>query len=322
MKSKLLIWSVLLITGAVCALGQDIPQPISRQEYETWRQRKIAAQVEEENARKIQAFRRPTQRNNVTTGSTGSAPFTETAKKYLKTDDAVQNRFKSFLQTPNTGITTLLPEQTCQELDAKPRLKFDKLVERCPYIFIPGGASYFSFRQKDYVNYPLADLGFKDNLIFSLGSLNQGILVDLGDAKIEELSLDSKGIDYLSKYVPATTIEDAAKESAQFESGLKVNDLVYKNVVAFEKNKTYGLRVVAYNLYSLVPPAAAIAKSPDNKETRFYEFANDKREDVIVVFRVVENNADAGVVFLWKELKRTQSPEIMMPAKKPTGEDE
>jgi hypothetical protein len=308
--------------GAVCAaVGQDIPQPMSRQEYETYRQRRTAAQIEAENARKIETFRRPTQ-GNIPTIPIGSAAFTEMAKKYLKPDDAMRNRFKSFLQTPNTGITTLLPEKTCRELDAMPRLRFDKLVEQCPFIFIPGGASYFSFRKKNYVNYPLADLGFKDNLIFSLGSLNQGILVDLGDAKIEELSLDSKGIDYLSKYVPAATIEDAAKESAQFERGLKVGDLVYKNILALEKNKTYGLRVVAYNLYSLVPPATSIAKSPDNKENRFYEFSKDKREDVIVVFRVVEKNADAGIVFLWKELKRTQSPEIMMPAKEPTGEDE
>jgi hypothetical protein len=316
MKSKLIVLAVLFLS-AICAYGQDSSRspyprnPTNQQETQRIIYENARRENQFERIRRIAATNAARNNSSTVTVSTSSSELTEKAKKYLKTDAAFQDQYKSFLGFPKTGIVNLLPEKACTEIESKPKIKFDKLIERCPFIFIPGGGGFFSFRQKDYVNYPLADIGFKDNLIFSLGSLNQGILVDLGDVNIEDISLTSKGTDFLSKYSPAMTLEGAAKESQQFESGLKVDGLTYKNVLAFEKDRTYGLRVVAYDLYSL-------SQEPEHKElVKSHVFSNDQREDIIVVFRVIEKSLDGKIVLLWKELRRTQSPEIMIPVLPP-----
>ena len=41
----------------------------------------------------------------------------------------------------------------------------------------------------------------------------------------------------------------------------------------------------------------------------------DKRNDVTVVFRVVEKDANGDLTILWKEISRKNSPEIKLDAK-------
>jgi hypothetical protein len=238
--------------------------------------------------------------------STNSAELTAKALKYLKTDAQIQEKFKGFLALQKTGIVTLLPEKACVELDSREKIKFDKLIERCPFAFVPGGAEFYSFRRHEFVNYPLADIGFKDNKVFSLGSLNQGILVDLGDAALEGISLDTKGVDFLTNYAPAATLEKAAEDAKKFEDGFKSGDFLYKNVLPFEKDRTYALRVVAYQPYFL-------KKDSVLKEIKSYPMGEDERVDITVAFRVVEKTADGSVVLIWKELKNSLSPELLVP---------
>lgn len=262
--------------------------------------------------------------------STTSIDLSNQAKKYLAPVGGLQNQYESFLKLPDTGMIKLLPAKACAGVDKnnKKEKKFSKIIEQCPYIFIPGNGKYFSFRQKDYSDYALADIGFKDNWIFSLGSLNQGILVALGDTAIENLSLTAKGIDYLAEFNPSPDAEGAAKDHQQFEDGLKNGDFNYQKIVEVEKNKTYAVRVIAYNPYYPAPDADEIEKtvSKSNKSaknkgarpTRIYPLEKDLRQDVIVAFRIVEKEADGSIVLLWKELSRKQAPDLLIPVLKTT----
>ena len=236
--------------------------------------------------------------NSSTAGSVNSNRIENKAKAYLKPSADYQLRYRNFLQLSNTGIIALLPEKECPPIEGE---KAEEMLQRCPAGFVPGNGKYFSFRKKDYVDYALADIGLKDNLLFSLGTLNQGILVALGDVDITSVSLDSKGVDFLAKFMPSVDLENAAKESVQFEKGLKSGDFNYQKAVAVQKDQTFALRVIAYNPYY----------NSNKQDTRF-PLKSDSREDVIIVFRVVEKSTDGGIVLLWRELRRTESPKIRL----------
>lgn len=257
--------------------------------------------------------------------STTSRSLSYQAKKYLAPSDALQTQYKSFLESTGTGIIKLLPAKLCAGEDGKSKKKnkLSKLIEECPFSFVQGNGKYFSFRQKEYVDYALSDIGFQDKWIFSMGSLNQGILVGLGDVNLEDVSLTAKGVDYLADFKPAPTIEGAAKDHQQFEDGLKVGDFNYQKIVEVEKNKTYAVRVVAYNPYYPIPESYKTGKSASKSDkssanaranpTKIYSFGNDVRQDVIVAFRVIEKEEDGSIVLLWKELRRESSPELLIP---------
>jgi hypothetical protein len=255
--------------------------------------------------------------NKLTTGNLGrnstvfsknSTELMNKAKKYVVPDREVQTKYADFLKLPNTGIVKLVSQKSCSTISGSDKKeKFSEYLKRCAPDFIRGNGKYFSFRQKEYVDEDLADIGFMNNRFFSLGWMNQGILVVLGDADIQDLSLTSKGIDYLTGFAPSFNLDGASKEFGQFEEGLKVNDLSYRKIVDIEKDKTYALRVIAYNSYFLIEK-----NGNEPKPTIFFPLKEDKREDVIVVFRVVEKNEDGSIILLWRELQRKPSPEIMI----------
>ncbi len=230
------------------------------------------------------------------------------AKKYIVPSLEIQNNYSNFLKLPNTGIVKLLSQKSCSTISGSDnKEKFSEYLKRCAPDFIRGHGKYFSFRQNDYVDENLADIGFVDNWFFSLGTMNQGILVALGDTEIQGLSLNSKGIDFLAGFAPSLNMDDAAKEFKQFEEVLKDKGLSYGKVVSIEKDQTYALRVIAYNNYFVIEE-----KEKKPAPMKLFPLGKDKREDIIVAFRVVEKNEDGSLTLLWKELQRKQSPEIVI----------
>jgi hypothetical protein len=228
------------------------------------------------------------------------------AMKYLVSTPEIRSKYQDILKLPGTGVVKLLSPKLCSSSGSDKKEKLEKMLERCAADFVEGHGRYFSFRKNVYVDYDLADVGFKDNRFFSLGAFSQGVLAVLGDVGIEDISLTSKGVDFLADFTPSANIEVVVKESKQFEEGLKAGGINYQKVVDAEKDKTYILRVVAYNPYYPAPKL-------NNKSSFIYPLGYDVRDDIVVAFRVVEKNDDGSVVLLWKELKRTEAPKILLP---------
>lgn len=237
-----------------------------------------------------------------------SPELSSAARKFIVPNREIKSKYNDFLKLPGTGIFKLLTPQPCASTEGNKTEKLTDIVARCPYIFIKGGGHFFSFRQNEHVDYQIADLGFKDNLFFSYGTLNQGIIAALDNVDLKDISLTSKEVDFLAKFTPAATLEGAAKDAAEFETGFKADGVSYQKSVAAEKGKTYLLRVAAYNPYYM--SAASTKKNPSVK---IYPLKDDVRKDIIIAFKVVEKTDDS-LILIWKELRRIDSPEVLIPA--------
>ncbi len=235
--------------------------------------------------------------------STSSRELEKKVRKYVKPDDVLKDKYRNFLKFPNTGINLLLPEKACVVSDGE---SFEKTLKRCPFNFIAGGGSYFSFRNRDYMRSVWADIGIKNNWIFSLGLFNQGILVNLGDTPIENLTLADKGVSFLNNFVPAVNPEEADKQYKQFENGLAADGFTYRQVLDVEPDKTYALRVVAYNV---AYPFIVKTRHGDDK---IFPFVSDDRKDIIVVFRIIKKDSDGTLSIVWRELASNPAPAMIV----------
>jgi hypothetical protein len=228
------------------------------------------------------------------------------AKKYIVPTRELKNKYSDFLKLPDAGIITLVEETACVFSEDK-KDKGKDIFERCPSTFIPGGGRYFSFRKNDYVKSGWADIGFMDKWIYSFGWFNQSALVNLGDVPLEDVSLKSKGVDYFAQYAPPTDIKEADRQFREFEKGLEIDGLTFKQMLPLELDKTYALRVTAYEadlewIYKF-----------ESKDIKIHPLKGDKREDVIIAFRIVGKDEKGNLTLLWRELQRTKAPVIIIP---------
>lgn len=309
---KLLIIFILCLGSVVFTNGQ-IVQPSPQQ---NWILQQIQDQRREQrkldNLNFISEYPR---RNPSVSVSTYSEEIEKKALKSIRPSDALSARYAAFLKLPGTGIVKILTEKACTYVEDE---KFDNTIKRCPSDFIRGGGQYFSFRQKDFTKSSWADIGFKGDWIFSLGIFNQGILVNLGDAPLENLSLTDKGVRYLNNFQPSTDVRQADKQYAEFEHGVVDENLTYKQILPAETGKTYALRVVAYeaDFYREIERKKKIIK--------LYPLKGDLREDLIIAFRIIDRDSEGNITLLWRELQRKKAPVLSIPKQEtnPEGQSE
>ncbi len=217
-----------------------------------------------------------------------------------------EKRYKQFLKQPNTGIIKLIAKNNCAKTFVfEDKDKESDLIEKCPSFFITGGASYYSFRKDDYALPILADLGNAGGWLFSVGLLNQGILVDLGDVDLAGIDSRSIGMTNLFEYVPETDVELAEKQRENLETGFVSGKYLYSGVVKLEESATYGLRVIAYDNNPKTEINTMQGRVTVNR------LPKDKRKDIIVVFRVIEKAENGSAVILWKQLQIKDSPKLI-----------
>lgn len=248
------------------------------------------------------------------------------AKKQIAPSSVVENQYKDFLRQPNTGIVRLVFPKECPLAGKKAFDNPDKFAKECPTQYLPGNGSNFSFRKKEYFFPSHSDITIKDELIFSDTFFAQNIMVRLGDVPLEQISLGSEGVKFLTDFVPATVAADADKQIAQFNKGLQNNQYKYAKGFRTAAHTTYALRVIPYNGDSQVEMSLLLERSNHNSQinpaankafspkvlAKDDPLAGDRREDIIVVFRIIEREADGSVTLLWRELQRKDSPQISL----------
>lgn len=209
-------------------------------------------------------------------------------------------KFKDLLKKPKTGIVKLMPDAGCPD-----SIPVVSAVGDCLKYTMPGNGSSYSFRIKNYRISRLSDLTLQANRFATKGFMTQGILVDIGDVRLESVSLMTAGVPYLKSFQPATEVQQAAKIDNDFLKGVQDGDFLYKRTAPVKENSTILLRSVAYK-----------GNSMRSHQTLTYdEFEFDERSDVIVAFRVIRRDADGAVTIVWREIEEKKSPMMTAPGK-------
>ncbi len=218
-------------------------------------------------------------------------------KKLLRPRENLANSQKDVLKLPDTGLVKLIKDEGCSD-----RTSVVVASEHCLKFSMPGSGSSFSFRTKSHRISRLSDISFSNGMFQTLGYLVRGILVDIGDVPLANVSLRSRGAAYLSGYPLTSDITEAIKADREFAAGVLSDGFSYSRTLPAKMNTTYLLRSAAYNgtAYKAVEGFA------------YDEFEFDQRRDVIVAFRVVGEDAD-GITIVYRELQDKRSPSIKSP---------
>ena len=214
----------------------------------------------------------------------------------LQPDATDETKYADFLKTPNTGLIKLMPDLGCSE---NPKILV--ATDICNEFTMPGGGSAFSFRKGYHRIWRLADLLYKSDIFHAVGTRSQGIMVALGDVPLDKVSLNTRGIEFLRNFVPATEFNEAKKQNNELIEGIAEGDFYYRKALRAVENTTYVLRSVAYR--------GSFFRSYEG--VIYDELSFDDRSDVIVAFRIVrKNESDGSVTLLWKELANAKSPKL------------
>lgn len=205
-------------------------------------------------------------------------------------------KYASLLRQPNVFLIKIFPDLGCEE-----NANIIRADEICINA-IPNSA-FYSFREREHTNEYLSDLRMKNGFFVSDGIFSQGILVSLGSVPLEDLTLESKGLEFLNKFTPETDSKEILRQSSQFAKGFKVGDFEYRKYLPVVENATYVLRVVAYrgNFWKVF------------RGLKIDVLEGDERADLVVAFSVVGKSEDGSLTLLWKELQRKKAPKVIFP---------
>jgi hypothetical protein len=178
----------------------------------------------------------------------------------------------AFLRTPDTGLILLLPARVLDE----------KVLQAHKELRILGAGSFYSFADHTHA------IGYASDVRLENGNLNAGfpihlgVIRELGDVPLEDLTLDDPRVEFLSAYQSPRTLETAQAEAARFRQGVQLDGAIYRSEVPIQVNSTFLLRSITY---------------------RFIHGS-----DVLVALRVLRKDDDGSVTIAWKRLKKYRAP--------------
>jgi len=205
----------------------------------------------------------------------------------------VIKKYAVFLRQPNVGVIKFNADSSCVE-------NSDIAVgkETCRQYAFPGAGTAYSFRFESYRLPRLADLILSKRVLKTDGVLQQGIMVNLGDVSLQDVTLQTKGLKYLVDFKPAADVEGLLEIDGELSKGIKADGFLYRLGFYVSDQVTFALRSIAYN--------GKYMRSV--KGVLYNELDFDKRKDIIVAFRIVEIEANGNITILWKMLSQGDAP--------------
>lgn len=183
-----------------------------------------------------------------------------------------------FLRQNGTGIFRLM--RVDQRKHQKVVSASDILTSGA--VLLHGGGAYYSFTKKTHNANPWTEIQWdEDFFLVGVGGQSVSAITQLVDVRLEDISLDSKGVSYLAKIAPATTEAEAEQQFQQLEAGVSEDWFKYRSFAPWELNTTYALRSINYG-----------------------------RSDLLVAFRVIRQDQNGSLIVLWKKLKSYNTPKL------------
>ena len=189
-------------------------------------------------------------------------------KRFLSASEDDEAKYADFLRQPDTGLIRLLPGE-----------KFGFYRER-KGLSVSGGGSYYSFVRQIHDYGQGSDIALAQGVLSSgFAGYNYGIMTNLGDIPLENVSLETAAAQVIAAHVPPTEEPKIRIEQRKWSNGETVEGARYRRQVPLVVNSTYLLRSLEYD-----------------------------KSDVLVAFRVVRVDSDDSAVLLWKLLKKFPTP--------------
>jgi hypothetical protein len=213
----------------------------------------------------------------------------------LRPLDEDLKKYALFLRLRHTGIIRLISDAGCGDVT-----KVVSASEPCLEYSMPGHGSSFSFREASYRLDRLADLRFTGESFIITGVMQHGILSGLGDIALDGVTAETRGINYLVNFKPATDLAQAVDIGKKLAVGSELNGYLYASKLRAVEGMTYAIRSVAYrgSLYRSINGYV------------YDELKFDTRSDILAAFRVIRRHNDGGVTILWKMLSERESPRL------------
>lgn len=201
------------------------------------------------------------------------ADLQQLEKQFLAPTAEDQGAHAEFLSQPDTGLIRLLPRQV---YDSEVYKKNNKTLT------LRGAGAYYSFTRLTHEYGYGSDIGLdSDHLSVGFAGADYGILINLGDVPLSELTLEDPRVRFMSGYTPPSKEPDARLEARQFQSGVTVDYVGYRSRLPVAVYGTYLLRSIGYST-----------------------------SDVLVAFKVVREDSDGSVILAWKLLKKYPVPQL------------
>ena len=183
-----------------------------------------------------------------------------------------------FLRQSGTGIFRLM---RVDKQNHRKVVSADNMAVKGDVLLVGGGAQY-SFTKKNHNADKWSDISWDEDWFHAgVGGESVGVLAELGNMRLEEVNLDSKGVGYLAKITPVTTEAAAEQQFQQFEKGVTEDGMKYALFAPWKLDTTYALRSISYG-----------------------------RSDLLVAFRAVRQDQNGSLIVLWKKLKSYNTPNL------------
>ena len=201
------------------------------------------------------------------------AEIADLEKQFLDPSEEDRQQCAELLRKPDTGLIRLLPRELFDS---------DANKKKAMILSMRGGGAYYSFVRLTH------DYGYGSDIELQSGYLSvgfagadYGMLLNIGDVDLDELSIDSPYAAALARYQAVGTEPDARVEQRRVAIGTTVEGLSVKNRLPVEVKATYLVRSISFS-----------------------------RSDVLVGFKVLRKDSDGSVIIAWKLLHRYSVPQL------------
>jgi hypothetical protein len=186
-------------------------------------------------------------------------------KKALEPSGEDREANAQSLAEKDTGLVRLLPRET-----------YDTGGKRT--LTIRGGGAFYSFTDLTH-EYGMSDIALSNgDLAVGFAGFNYGLLLNVGDVALNELTPDHLAVRALLGYVPPTREADIRKEQMA-RQGIDAGGFTFKDRVPAKVSNTYLLRSLLYGY-----------------------------ADIAVAFRVTRQDSDGSIILIYKVLKKFPAP--------------
>jgi hypothetical protein len=300
---KKIISSLILICGGLISVSAQQSQPVPQRTPSPAEESQRMIREQRELQARFDALRNTGTNNRKANLSRASAlrniqniyrKPTREEFKLLAPDKEDLNKYARFLRQSNTGLLKLIADKGCAE-----HTNVVNVSEDCLKYSMPGAGASYSFRTKSHRIRNLSDLTYVDNAFHSSGILTHAILVNIGDIPLEQISMQTGGLKFLTDFETVSDYEKAKEIDLRFMRGIENNGFFYSRSADAGEHTTYVLRSIAYRGNYFRTSQGVV----------YDEFDFDERRDITVAFRIVRRDGNS-VTILWKELTNQKSPLI------------